>query len=73
MQKPYSQNSKFRIVSGSVSFYATAKQIRDGVGCFSKFNRVAQQALLALESDRTYVGHTSTIENVQIQIDLITK
>ena len=49
------QNTKIRVIStaGSVSFYTTAKQIREGVGCFSTFNLAVSEALGELENLRT--------------------
>jgi hypothetical protein len=49
------QNTKIRVIqsAGDVSFYTTAKQIREGVGCFSTFNIAVAEALESLENLRT--------------------
>lgn len=54
--KPLKQNTKIRVISSGVSevaFYTTAKQIREGVGCFVAFNLAVSEALTDLENLRT--------------------
>ena len=75
MIKRFKQTQKFRIINGNACFYATAKQIRYGVGQFITFNAATQKALDALEFSRTdnsaAVGLAGTWEGLQIQIDII--
>lgn len=69
----FKQTQKFRIINGSVCFYATAKQIRNGLGDFGKFNAATQKALCALEFSQNdkipASGMCGTWEGLQIQID----
>lgn len=71
--KLFKQSQKFRIINGSVCFYATAKQIRSGLGDFGKFNAATQKALCALEYSQgdkiPATGLCGTWEGLQIQID----
>ena len=71
--KLFKQSQKFRIINGSACFYATAKQIRSGLGDFQKFNDAVQKALCALEfsqGDRVPPsGLCGTWEGLDIQID----
>jgi hypothetical protein len=54
--KRFKQGQKFRVVSGNTSFYATAKQIRNGIGDLSAFNAATQKCLDALEFTRSGKG-----------------
>ena len=54
--KRFKQAQKFRVIVGSACFYATAKQIRNGVGDFTKCNAATQKALDALEGYRSGDG-----------------
>lgn len=71
--KQFKQSQRFRIINGSACFYATAKEIRGGLGDFMKFNDAVQKALCALEftnGDKTpATGICGTWEGLQIQID----
>lgn len=74
----FKPSTKFRVVSGNVSFYSTAKQIREGVGGFISFNLAAMEALQAFENYRTgdgvetcSTGLAGTWQGVQIQLDVI--
>lgn len=74
----FKPNTKFRVVSGNVSFYTTAKQIRDGVGGFLSFNLAAMEVLQSFERYRSgdgveacSTGLAGTWQGVQIQLDLI--
>lgn len=74
----FKSNTKFRVVSGNISFYTTAKQIREGVGGFLSFNLAAMEALQAFENYRSgdgvegcSTGLAGTWENIQIQLDVI--
>ena len=49
MIKRFKQTQKFRVIVGDVSFYTTARQIRDGVGALGPCNAALQKALDALE------------------------
>jgi hypothetical protein len=74
----FPMSKKFRIVSGSVSFYATAKQIRYGIGDFAKFNAATQKALDALEftksgsgvADQAAVGIAGVWEGLDVQLNI---
>lgn len=52
----YPQGKKFRVIVESACFYATAKQIRYGIGDFVKCNAAVQKALDALEYTRSGTG-----------------
>jgi hypothetical protein len=81
MIKRFKQSQKFRIINGNACFYATAKQIRNGVGQFITFNAATQKALDALEFSRSgrggqyaidmSVGIAGTWEGLQIQLDIM--
>lgn len=76
--KRFKQTQKFRIIVGSACFYATAKQIRAGVGDFSQCNAATQKALDALEfsrsskgaADQCAVGIAGSWENLQVQLNM---
>lgn len=53
MIKRFKQSQKFRVISGNACFYATAKQIRNGIGDMSAFNSSLQKCLDALEFQRS--------------------
>jgi hypothetical protein len=79
MIKRFKQTQKFRIINGNACFYATAKQIRNGVGQFISFNAATQKALDALEFSRSGTGFADsatsgiggTWEGLQIQLDVM--
>ena len=78
MIKRFKQSQNFRVISGPACFYATAKQIRGGVGQFTQFNAATQKALDALEAYRSGDGIESTTrglagtwEGLQIQLDIM--
>lgn len=54
--KRFKQTQRFRVIVGPACFYATAKQIRYGVGDFVKCNAAVQKALDALEYTRSGDG-----------------
>ena len=54
--KRFKQSQKFRVIVGQACFYATATQIRNGVGDFTKCNAATQKALDALEFTRSGTG-----------------
>ena len=76
--KRYKQTQKFRVVVGDACFYATAKQIRSGIGDFTKCNAATQKALDALEftrsgsgvADQCAVGLAGTWEGLQVQLNI---
>lgn len=76
--KRFKQTQRFRICVGDVSFYATAKQIRNGVGDFTKCNAATQKALDALEftrsgkgvADQCAVGLAGTWEGLGVQLNV---
>ncbi len=76
--KRFPQTKRFRIIVGDSCFYATAKQIRFGVGDFSKCNAAVQKALDALEftrsgeglADQCAVGLAGTWEGLNVQLNL---
>ena len=76
--KRFKQSTRFRVIVGKVSFYATAKQIRYGVGDFSTCNAATQKALDALEftrsgkgaADQCAVGLAGTWEGLQVQLNI---
>ncbi len=59
--KRFKQSARFRVNVGEASFYATAKQIRNGVGDFVKCNAATQKALDALEFTRSGSGTTDSV------------
>lgn len=76
--KRFPQSKKFRVIVGAASFYATAKQIRGGVGDFVKCNAATQKALDALEftrsgdgvADQCACGIAGTWEGLQVQLNM---
>ena len=77
MIKRFKQAQKFRVIVGDACFYATAKQIRLGLGDFTKCNAAVQKALDSLEFYRsgtgiesTCTGHAGTWEGLQVQLNV---
>lgn len=75
--KRFKQTQKFRVIVGQACFYATAKQIRNGVGDFMQCNAATQKALDSLEFARSSddlmscaVGQAGTWEGLQVQINM---
>jgi GTP cyclohydrolase III len=76
--KRFKQTQRFRVNVGEVSFYSTAKQIRNGVGDFIKCNAATQKALDALEyirsgtgaADQCTSGLAGTWEGLQVQLNV---
>ena len=75
--KRFPQSKKFRVIVGEACFYATAKQIRNGVGDFTKCNDALQKALDTLEFQRMSdkrgmksMGLAGTWEGIQVQLNL---
>jgi len=75
--KRFKQSQRFRVIVGQACFYATAKQIRNGVGDFTQCNAATQKALDSLEYTRSCggvlsstVGQSGTWEGLQVQLNL---
>ena len=71
--KRFKQTQRFRLVVGEACFYATARQIRSGVGDFTQCNAATQKALDALEfsrADGPAVGLSGTWEGLAVQINV---
>jgi hypothetical protein len=71
--KRFKQTQRFRLIVGPACFYATAKQIRNGVGDFVNCNAATQKALDALEFSRAggpAVGLSGTWEGISVQINV---
>ena len=71
----FKQGQRFRVIVGSACFYATAKQIRNGVGDFSQCNAATQKALDTLEFQRSgddilacSTGLAGTWEGLAVQL-----
>lgn len=68
--------TKFRIISGAACFYATAKEIREGLGDFGNFNLAVLNALEALEfvrkTEEPGVAEVESFDGVfnEIHVDL---
>ena len=74
----FKQAQRFRVIVGPACFYATAKQIRNGVGDFTICNNAVQKALDSLESYRTgsgiesaCTGQAGTWEGLQVQLSVV--
>ena len=75
--KRFKQAQRFRVIVGAACFYATAKQIRNGVGDFAKCNAATQKALDALEFtrsgeglDQSAIGLAGTWEDIAVQLNV---
>ena len=76
--KRFKQSQRFRVIVGTACFYATAKQIRYGVGDFATCNAAVQKALDALEftrsgdgaADQCAMGLAGTWEGLQVQLNV---
>jgi hypothetical protein len=75
--KRFKQTQRFRVIVGAACFYATAKQIRSGVGDFVKCNAATQKALESLEFtrsgkgiDQCAVGLAGTWEDIAVQLNV---
>lgn len=75
--KRFKQSQRFRVIVGEACFYATAKQIRNGIGDFVKCNAATQKALDALEGTRSNddcmacaTGLGGIWEGLQVQINI---
>ena len=77
MIKRFKPTQKFRVISGHVSFYANAGEIRNGVGDFTRFNSAVLACLDLLEWQRSCddalscsTGLSGTWEGYQIQLNI---
>jgi len=75
--KRFKQTQKFRVIVGPACFYATAKQIRNGIGDFTTCNAAVQKALDSLEFTRSSddlmscaVGQAGTWEGMNVQLNM---
>lgn len=75
--KRFKATQKFRVIIGPACFYATAKQIRAGVGDFAQCNAATQKALDSLEYTRSCggvlsstVGQSGTWEGLNVQLNI---
>lgn len=75
--KRFKASQKFRVIVGPACFYATAKQIRYGVGDLGQCNAAIQKALDSLEFTRSCggvlsstVGQSGTWEGLQVQLNV---
>jgi len=74
----FKQAQRFRVIVGAACFYATAKQIRNGVGDFGTCNAATQKALDALEfqrsgsgiADQCATGLAGTWEGLNVQLNV---
>lgn len=76
--KRFRQTQRFRVIVGAACFYATARDIRCGVGDFYQCNAAVQKALDALEftrsgegaAEQAACGIAGTWEDLGVQLDL---
>lgn len=76
--KRFKQSQRFRVIVGNACFYATAKQIRNGVGDFAQCNAATQKALDSIEfirsgtgtADQCTTGLAGTWEGLSIQLNV---
>jgi hypothetical protein len=76
--KRFKPTQKFRVIVGPACFYATARQIRTGVGDFTVCNAAVQKGLDALEytragagvADQCAVGLAGTWEGLNVQLNI---
>lgn len=75
--KRFKATQKFRVIVGQASFYASAKQIRVGVGDLATCNAAVQKALDSLEFVRSSnditacaTGHAGIWSGLRVQLDV---
>lgn len=76
--KRFRQTQRFRLIIDNASFYATARQIRNGIGALGACNAATQKALDALEYTRSgngtaefaCSGIAGTWEGLNVQLDV---
>jgi hypothetical protein len=72
-------SQKLRIIISGVGIWTTARQVRSGIGCFTKQVAATQKALDALEGMRSgegtaeqcAIGLNGTWEGLQVQLDIL--
>lgn len=69
----FTGSQRFRVIVDKVSFYTTAKSIRDGVGDMTILNGAVRQAIEELELHRAdgSVGLAGTWNRYAIQLSMI--
>jgi len=77
MIKRFKQTQRFRVIVEQACFYATARQIRAGVGDFTQCNAAVQKSLDALEYYRSgtgiesaATGHAGVWEGLNVQLNI---
>ena len=68
MVKP---SQKLCVIVNQVAFFATAKQVRSGVGILSTLNKAVAIALIELENLPGSVGVVTQACGYQVQIDFV--
>jgi hypothetical protein len=75
--KRFPKSKKFRVIIGDACFYATANEIRSGVGDFVKCNAALLTALKALELQRMSdkqgmesMGFGGIMEGLNVQLNI---
>lgn len=63
------QSQKVRVIANNVSFYATVKDIKNGVGAYDSFNQACIQGLKFIE-DNNYQGYVGKIGDYILQMDI---
>lgn len=77
----FAKTQRFRVIVNSACFYATAANIRSGVGDFTMCNEAVQSALVALENarsgtgaaDQATIGLAGTWHNLNVQLNMSAK
>lgn len=76
--KRFDQTQKFRVIVGDACFYATAEQIRYGVGELARCNSALREALESLETYRSgsgiescATGQAGEWQGLRVQLDVI--
>ena len=69
----FTGSQRFRVIVDKVSFYTTAKSIRDGVGDMTILNGAVRQAIEELELHRADgpVGLAGTWNRYQIHLSMV--
>ena len=74
----FAKSKKFRVIVGPANFYATAHEIRNGVGTDYRCNAALQKALLSLEftrsgtgiAEQSASGIAGVWEDMNVQLDM---
>ena len=77
MSFKFKQGQRFRVIVSNACFYATAKEIRNGVGDFVQCNQAVREALRSLQDTRSLggimdcaTGQSGTYEGMQVQLNM---